>query len=519
MSNSDPDSATVQAIAVETLPYATAESVPPFDPIDPATVRHKAVAGVKALGARTLFNLVLRFFSSMVMARLLLPRDYGTFAVASWIATVGLFLSDVGLAGALVHQQAKPTKDEQFTVFLMQQVFTGLMAAILFLAAPQLTVYAKLPAGAVLLLRVMAFGLFNYSLRTNPTIALERELRFGTLAKIDVIQSVVAAAVTISLAWHGAGPWALAWGGMVSGSVSLTALLIASPWAPRGRFRWAIFTRLAKFGLPFQLNALAWTVFAGWVPFIVGRQLGVAAVGYANWASNLASTPMMLSAVLNRVAFPSYARLQADPGALAKYLAASIRRLLVLMTVPIAAGILLCPWLVPVLFRARWQPAVPLMQWFAFDTMMAVLTGIIASAQNATGRPVDRLMIATLAGVGRWGFGYLAIRSFGLAGVGPTAVAMGASELLLSAWLLKKRSPETAGLALQLIWRLSVLGASLLAANLVGLAVGPYRLSGAAAAVAVFVFMAALSGLFTPESLVPLAELRAAAKMFRAPAA
>jgi len=483
--------------------------------IDPSSVRHKAIAGIKALGTRTLFTLLLRFFSSMVMARLLLPHDYGLYAVAAWIAGIGLFLSDVGLAGALVHQQRPPTKDEQFTVFLMQQIFAGLIALVLIFAAPQLIAYAKLPRGAGLLLRVMAFGLFNASLRTIPTMALERELRFGVLAKIDLFQSVVATAVTLLLAWRGAGAWALALGTLTSAAAALVALWLVSPWMPRGRFRWSIVTRLARFGLPFQLNGLAWTFFSGWIPFIVGRQLGIAAVGLANWASNLAAAPMMLSAILNRVAFPSYARLQSDPTALARYLSTSIRRLLVLMTIPLAAGILLCPWLIPILFRARWQPAVPLVQWFAFDTMTAVLTGIIASAQNATGRPLDRLLIATAAGLGRWLLGFLAVRMLGLAGVGPAAVTMGTAELLFSVWLLRRRSPATSGLLHQLTWRLTVLGSSLLVANLIGFAVSPYHVLGAAAAVAAFVLAIALWRLFTPESLVPAAELRAAATMLR----
>jgi PST family polysaccharide transporter len=517
MLNANEEFTAASEVDPETVAVAIgAADAPAPEVVDATAVRHKAVAGIKALGLRTLFTLGLRIFSSMLMARLLLPRDYGLYAVASWIAGIGLFLSDVGLAGALVHQQKPPTKDEQFTVFLMQQLFAGAIALVLIFAAPQLIVYAKLPAGAGLLLRVMAFGLFNSSLRTIPTMALERELRFGALARIDLVQSLVATAVTLILAWRGAGAWALVLGSLVSAFVALVVLWIASPWVPTGRFRWPIVTRLARFGLPFQLNGLVWTMFSGWVPFIVGRQLGVAAVGYANWASNLASTPMMLSAILNRVAFPSYARLQADPAALAKYLSASIRRLLVLMAIPIAAGILLCPWLIPVLFRTRWQPAVPLVQWFSFDTMMAVLTGIIASAQNATGRPVDRLIIAISAGLGRWGLGFIAVKTMGLAGVGPVSVTVGGAELLFSVWLLEKRSPETTGLLFEVIWRLFVLGTSLIVADMTGLAVAPYRASGAASAVGAFVVVAALWRLVTPGSLVPVEELRAAARMFRA---
>lgn len=519
MSNVDPELAADIVNAPEVA--IIGNSALPFAPgvvADPTDVRYKAVAGIKALGGRTLFTFVLRIFSSMCMARLLLPSDYGEYAFAGWVAGIAIYLSDVGLAGALVHQHATPSKDERLTVFLMQQIFTAAVSLALVVCAPQIVAYAKLPTGAGLLLRVMAFALFNCSLRTIPMMTLERALKFGVIAKIELVQSLINTAVNLFFAWRGYGAWALALGSLAGGAFYTVILWFVSPWKPAGHFRWAIVVRLARFGLPFQLNALMPVLMSGWIPVIVARYLGVAALGFANWAVGLATVPMMLGAVLNRVAFPSYSRLQADPAALSRYLATSMRRLLVLMTIPLAGAILLCPLLIPILFRTRWVPAIPLVQWFLFDTMVQVLTGIIGSAQNATGRPGDRLVVAASAGAGRWILGFIAVRTLGLAGVGPAAVLMGAAELIFSIALLRKRRPETVGLISQVFWRLFALGAALLLANWARLAIGPYRVSGAAAAIASFLVLAGLSGLVAPEAMVPLAELRAAARMFRAPA-
>ena len=85
--------------------------------VDSAAVRTRAVSGVKALTARTLVSVLLRAVSSLTLARLLFPRDYGVFAIAAYITGLGMFLCDVGLGGALVRQSQKPSQNEAFTVF------------------------------------------------------------------------------------------------------------------------------------------------------------------------------------------------------------------------------------------------------------------------------------------------------------------------------------------------------------------------------------------------------------------
>ncbi len=469
--------------------------------MDASAVKSRALTGIKALGARTLASVLLRVVSSLTLAHLLFPRDYGVFGIAAYITGLGMFLSDVGLGGALVRQSHEPSQDEMLSVFCSQQAITALVVGTVFATAPLLEHLYHLSGSATLLLHAMALGLFLSSLRVVPMLALERAMRFPVIARCEMIQNVAQTGATIALAFLHTGPWALAGGGLIGGATGLLCVWAASPWRPQGRFQWPIVARLARFGIPFQLNALVPSLMGGWMPLVVGRVLGVAAVGLVGWATNLASVPLMLSGVLNRVAFPAYSRLQSDPAALSHSLTTSLRRLSAVLCLLVPLMVIACPVAVPLIFGHRWVPAVPLVQWFSVEIVLLTLNGILGAVQNATGFPGDRLGVALGTGLMRWGLGYLGIRVWGLWGVGPAMCLVSAVELALSVGLVGHRHAACRYLAWDvarpLLTMIALLGSALALGGLLA-ADHPWLRAGIAAAV--FLALSLMRGLMTGES-------------------
>ena len=480
-----------------------------------AAVKTRAVSGVKVLAARTLVSVLLRVVSSLVLARLLFPQDYGVFAVFSYITSIGMFLGDVGLSGALVRQERKPSKNEMFTVFCSHQAITAVIVTAIIASSPLVVHLYSLPYSALPLLVGMSLSLFFLSLRIVPMMALERDLQFTAIARCELIENVVQTASTIALAALGCGAWALAGGGLLRGAVGLVCVWTASPWQLQGSFHFAIVKRLAKFGLAFQLNALVPTLLGGWMPIVVGRILGIAVVGLVGWATNIASVPMMLSGVLNRVAFPAYSRLQSDPEALGRYLISSIRRISAVFCLLVPLVVIVCPVLIPALFRARWTPAIPLVQWFSLECVVLTLTGLAASTQNATGRAGERLGVTIGVGLTRWVFSYVSIAYFGLAGIGPTVFLISLSELLLTCYLVQRRNSGCATLVKEVLGPLLTVGAALALALGGGLLVahgGPLLRT----AVSLLIFAALMSAReFVTQGRLLTSELRALLAMFR----
>ncbi len=414
-------------------------------------VKARAGRGVTVLVARTVVSLVLRVLSALCLSRLLFPGDYGLFGIVAYATSLGAFLGDLGLSAALVHQSHEPSEDEMSTIFWCHQALTAGIVATIIVLAPSLVEGYALGAQALPMVYAMAGGLFFSSLRIMPLMALERRLAFPLIARAELIENVAQVAATLSLAALGCGAWSLVGGGLVRGVVGLVCLWWASPWRPRGTFRFSVVRGLLGFGLAFQLPALVATLAMGWIPLVVGRVLGKDAVGFVNWASALAATPMMLSAILNRVAFPAYCRLQDDPVGFAGYLRTSLRRLTAAFCLFIPLTVFAVPVAVPLFFGERWVPAVPLVQWFSMEAILTTLIGLLATAQNAGGRPWERFAVTLGLGVLRWSLGGFIIQHYGLAGIGPLGIFASLCELWITAWLVARLNPALKGLVAQVV--------------------------------------------------------------------
>ena len=192
-------------------------------------VKARAQKGVLVLAARTLVSQGLRVVSALCLSRLLFPEDYGLFGIVSYAATLGAYMGDLGLSAALVRQAREPTAEETSTLFWGHQVLTGLVALVVSLLAPTLVAGYALGAQALPMVYVMAAGLFFYSLRVIPLMALERQLAFPVIARAELIENLAQVATTIGLAALGCGAWSLAGGGLARGAVGLVCIWMASP--------------------------------------------------------------------------------------------------------------------------------------------------------------------------------------------------------------------------------------------------------------------------------------------------
>jgi O-antigen/teichoic acid export membrane protein len=484
--------------------------------VSSAEVKARAQKGVLVLAARSLVSQGLRGVSALCLSRLLFPEDYGLFGIVSYAATLGAFLGDLGLSAALVRQSHEPTPEETSTIFWAHQALTAAIAAAVVALAPQLVAGYALGSQALPMVYVMAGGLFFSSLRVIPLMALERQLAFGLIARAELIENLAQVITTIGLAALGWGAWSLVAGGLMRGIVGLLCIWHASPWRPQLTFHGNVMRRLLIFGLGYQLPPLVSAFTAGWVPLVVGRVLGKDAVGFVNWAWALASTPMLIAYILNRVAFPAYSRMQDDPVGFADYLRTSLRRLSAALCLLIPLGVLAVPVAVPLLFGERWVPAVPLVQWFSVECILLTLIGLLATAQNAGGRPWERLAVTVGSGVARWAVGTWLIHQFGLNGVGPMGVIVGLVEVGVTAWLVARLNPALQGLVMEVVEPFVTVGLLLLGASLAA----PYIVREGLW-IQALVSVALFAGLFLVRERLPgpvplVAELRTIASLVRA---
>jgi lipopolysaccharide exporter len=356
--------------------------------MDNATLGRRARLGVVALVIRSVILQCAVFGGNIVLARLLHPRDFGVFGIVQFVLAFFIFIGDAGLGGALIQRKDTPTQRELSSIFCLQVLIALAVIAVVWIGTPYfLRIWPDLPDGSAALIRVLSLGLLFTVLKVIPSIQMERELLFGRLAAIEVVQSLIFYASAVTLAFRGWGVWALVGSAllqMVTGAVVANAL---RPWRPSIVLDRALLRPLVAFGIPYQLKNVIGFINAAISPIYAGRTLGTTALGYINWAQTTGFLPVKIVEIIGRVTFPLFSRLRHDRSIFAETLGRSIL-LCSLGTFFLAA--LFCglgPSIVRVVWSDKWLPAVPLLYVYATAITIGFVSPIVGAAFDAAGHP------------------------------------------------------------------------------------------------------------------------------------
>lgn len=344
-------------------------------------------AAVMQLILRTAIIRILALIGTAILGRILLPEDFGTFAVVSVLVNLVGPLADFGLAPALIQQRHRPTERELATVFTLQLGSAIVLTAIIWLLAPLARQVApSLPADIDWMIRVAALILPLVAIRSVPGAMMSRVLRFGPLATIEVVQHLVYLVTSVVLALSGAGAWAFIWA--VVGHTLAGAVLLNIAWGGRLRlgFDRTVARRMVGFGLPFQGTGLLISAREALVPVFGGLAGGLAAIGYLNFGFRLGRLAGSVDEIIGRVAFPAFSRLQGDQARLNRALAWTLESTALMIAGLLAWTIAVAPTLIPVLFSERWRPAVEVFQLISLATFALVPGNFVRGLAFASGR-------------------------------------------------------------------------------------------------------------------------------------
>ena len=230
------------------------EHLDPTGEITLEIVKKRAVKGVVVLTGRTFFLSLVALVATGFLTVFLEPSEFGVFWIISAVVNFLAYFSDIGLAAALIQKKEAPSRDDLRTTFSVQQILVIFLLGLVVLASPILSrVYSLSPDGRILLY-VLAFSLLLSSLKTIPSVLLERSLRFERLVIPQVLENLVYNLVAVVLAWKGFGIASFTYAILARGIVGLVAIYILSPWVPGFAFSRVSLKGLLRFGLPYQGN-------------------------------------------------------------------------------------------------------------------------------------------------------------------------------------------------------------------------------------------------------------------------
>ena len=345
----------------------------------------------KALGAAAWSTLEqlssqgVRFVVGVVLARLLLPAEFGLLGMLAVFLTVAQVFVNCGFGSALIQKQDCSRLDESSVFFF--NVLIGLVCACaLWGGAPLVANFYRQPQ-LVLLTRLMAADVLINSFALVQTMLLTRDMDFKTQLKVSLIANLISGIGAIAMAWRGAGVLSLVAQILVGDSLRVVLLWWHLDWRPLARFSLASLRRLFPFSSRLLASGLLDAIFQNLYSMIIGRLFAPATLGFYTRARQVQQLPATnLGIIVSRVSFPLFCNLQADRPSLK----AATRKTLVLIAMlsfPLMAGLAcVAAPLVRVLFTDKWLPCAGLLQIFCVTGAVYPLHVIHLSVLMALGR-------------------------------------------------------------------------------------------------------------------------------------
>jgi O-antigen/teichoic acid export membrane protein len=351
-------------------------------------LKQRTMRGGLAKIVSQITTLLLRTGTLMIMARLLLPKDFGLVGMVTAVIGVFSVFRDFGLSAAAVQRQSITT-DQSSTLFWIN-VAVGIALGLIAVAlGPFVAAFYHEPH-LVGVTAVLATAFVFNACGVQHSALLERQMRFVMLSMIDIASLAVSTSIGIAMAFRGFGYWSLVATSTVTPLVYTIGVWLATRWVPgRPRRHLEIF-HMMRFGGTLTLNGLIMYFAMNLDKILLGRFWGVDALGIYGRAYQLVNIPTdNLNSAAGGVVFAALSRLQDQPARLRNFFLKGYS-LVLSLTVPIA---LMCGLfgddIIHVFLGPKWVSAVPIFRLLAPTTLgFAILSplGWLLSSCGLVGR-------------------------------------------------------------------------------------------------------------------------------------
>ena len=266
----------------------------------------------------------IQLTSTVVLARLLTPDDYGVIAMVVAVTSFADVFRDLGLSAAAI-QKKELTLAQQSNLFWLNVAMGLLLTVLVAVASPLVSWFYDKPE-LVWVTVSLSFGFTIGSVGSQHGAALVRNMQFGRRTTSTISGALVALIVSVSLAFNGFSYWSLVWGNL-SGSLTTTFLfVILSPFRTGWISKGSGLRKLLEFGADVTAFDFVNYFHRNLDNVLIGKFIGPAALGIYSRAYALLMLPILqIRGPINQVAFPALSSLQDNPRRYAEYYLSSFR--------------------------------------------------------------------------------------------------------------------------------------------------------------------------------------------------
>lgn len=358
----------------------------------------------------------LGFLTTLVLAKLLAPEDFGLVAVAGMVVETLRIFKDLGLSQALIYRQ-DDIERASHTMFFMVIGLNVLIFLCAVLVSPLAGHFFNNPS-VVPIIAIMASNLIWTSIRAVPDALMNKELSFQKMVMPEVIPVGVGSIIGIAMAYQGFGVWSLVARSLI---VSVGGMLLIWPYTryrPTFQFDRSIAHDLLKYGRHIIGSSVVMVAVYNIDKFFISKLIGVGALGIYALASNIANLPIsQFGHIVCRLMFPVFSRMNRDVSVLRPAFLKTIHYT-ACITFPMSIGIAMYgPDAIAVLYGDKWSAAALPLQFLAVYALFRSLSVVIYEMFKATGRPdlMQLYVVIRLVLIGA--LGIPVITQYGLVGI------------------------------------------------------------------------------------------------------
>lgn len=328
---------------------------------------------------------LVTFIVSIVLARVLMPEDYGTVALVTVFTAIMQVFVDSGLSTALI--QKKDADDLDFSsVFYFNFAVCIALYLVMFFAAPLIASFYNMPE-LVLIVRVISLTIVISGVKGVQQSYVSRNMLFKRFFYATLGGTIFSAFLGIAMACAGFGVWAIVAQQLSNTTIDTLILWITVKWRPKLMFSWGRLKGLLGFGWKLLCSALLDTIYNNLRSLIIGKVYSSADLAYYNEGKkfpNLIVTNINTS--IDSVLLPAMSNEQDNKERVKKMTRRSIQVSTYIMA-PLMIGLACCASnIVTVVLTEKWLPCVFFLQIFCITYMFYPIHTANLSAINALGR-------------------------------------------------------------------------------------------------------------------------------------
>lgn len=265
----------------------------------------KTIINAASMSSASIFRLLMQFLAIPILARLLSPSDYGIASMAMPFVIFALGIADAGIGISLV--RCSEQNEQEWSSSFWMTIAAGFFLTVFLAALSPLAAKALSEPEVEPVLACLSLVIFLQSISTIPGAKMQRDQRYGIIARIEVVAICCSLGSAVLVAYYGGGAWALVTQQLVFYSIRMFLTISFAAFRPRLLFSLSAIRHHAEFGISILSANIIGMITSSCENWIIGRNLGAHTIGTFSMSMQLCRLPIML--VTGPLGAPLYSHL------------------------------------------------------------------------------------------------------------------------------------------------------------------------------------------------------------------